>query len=149
MSLVNKTVSRLVPETPIKITVSAKINKCIDLAYLNRLTKSNPVLMMEMISLYLEQTPPLITALKKSLQEKDWQLLHSTAHKMIPSFSIMGISTKFEEMAKTIQDYATKPLQIEDIKNLVYQLESTCSQACNELKEEFKHIQNKNYESQL
>ena len=33
--------------------------KCIDLAYLIHRTKSNPKLMMEMISLYLEQTPPL------------------------------------------------------------------------------------------
>jgi len=34
--------------------------KCIDLDYLNTRTKSNPQLMMEMITLYLEQTPPFI-----------------------------------------------------------------------------------------
>src|SRR5687767_2619978 len=33
--------------------------KCTDLAFLIRRTKSDPKLMMEMISLYLEQTPPL------------------------------------------------------------------------------------------
>jgi PAS domain S-box-containing protein len=32
-------------------------NRCTDLGYLNKRTKSNPALMMEMISLYLEQTP--------------------------------------------------------------------------------------------
>jgi hypothetical protein len=36
--------------------------KCIDLDYLIHRTKSNPTLMMEMISLYLEQTPPLVIA---------------------------------------------------------------------------------------
>ena len=49
--------------------------------------------MMEMISLYLEQTPPLIIAMKQSLKDKDWNLLHASVHKMIPSFSIMGISS--------------------------------------------------------
>ena len=80
--------------------------KCIDLAYITRLTKSNPALMMEMISLYLEQTPPLINAMKQSLQDNDWHSLHSAVHKMIPSFSVVGISTEFENMAKKIQEYA-------------------------------------------
>src|ERR1019366_8994475 len=66
--------------------------KCIDLHYLTHRTKSDPKLMMEMISLYLEQPPPLISAMKKSLYDKDWNSLYAAVHKMIPSFSIMGIS---------------------------------------------------------
>jgi HPt (histidine-containing phosphotransfer) domain-containing protein len=62
--------------------------------------------MMEMILLYLEQTPPLINAMKQSLQDEDWNLLQSAVHKMIPSFSIMGISSNYENMAKKIQEYA-------------------------------------------
>jgi HPt (histidine-containing phosphotransfer) domain-containing protein len=77
-----------------------------DLEYLIRRTKSNPTLMMEMILLYLEQTPPLINAMKQSLQDEDWNLLQSAVHKMIPSFSIMGISSNYENMAKKIQEYA-------------------------------------------
>ena len=48
-----------------------------DLDYLNRRTKSDPTLMMEMISLYLRQTPPLIFAMKQSLQDQDWNSLHA------------------------------------------------------------------------
>lgn len=44
--------------------------KCIDLTYLKHRTKSNPKLMREMISIYLEQTPTLISAMKQSLLEK-------------------------------------------------------------------------------
>ena len=44
--------------------------KFIDLDYLNRRTKSNPTLMAEMISLYLKQTPSLVTLMKQSLKEK-------------------------------------------------------------------------------
>src|SRR5207244_3440985 len=66
-------------------------SKCIDLAYLIRRTKSDPKLMMEMISLYLEQTPPLIRTMKQSYRDKDWISLYAAVHKMIPSFAIMGI----------------------------------------------------------
>ena len=117
-----------------------KKSKCIDLKYLIQRTKSNPVLMMEMISLYLEQTPPLINIMKQSLHDKDWNALYAAAHKMIPSFSIMGISTDFENMARKVQEYAGMRQQEVDIQELVLQIENVCAQACKELAEEFNMI---------
>lgn len=122
-----------------EITDSKKI-KCIDLEYLERRTKSNPTLMMEMISAYLEQTPTLINAMRKSFQNKDWDSLYATIHKMIPSFSIMGISSDFEKMAKKVQEYASTQQQAEGISELVLQLGNVCTQACRELEEEFNII---------
>jgi len=130
----------------IKIDVNEKIeekkSKCIDLDYLIHRTKSNPKLMMEMISLYLEQTPPLILIMKQSLHDKDWQALYSAVHKMIPSFSIMGISIDFENMAKQVQEYASTQQQTDGIPDLVRQLENICAQACKELEIEFDMIKN-------
>jgi PAS domain S-box-containing protein len=114
----------------------------IDLQYLMHRTKSDPKLMMEMISLYLEQTPPLIIAMKQGMQDKDWSTLHSAVHKMIPSFSIMGISVDFENMAKKVQEFANTRQQEEGINDLITQLENVCMQACRELEEEFNRIKN-------
>jgi CheY-like chemotaxis protein len=123
--------------------VSDKL-RCIDMAYLTHRTKSDPALMMEMISLYLTQTPPLISAMKKGLKEEDWKTLYMAVHKMIPSFSIMGISTDFENMAKKVQEYASTQQQTESIPGLVLQLENICTQACKELEEEFNIIKKAN-----
>ena len=131
-------------EVTVEVAVEAAIIKrCIDLEYLNRRTKSNPELMMEMITLYLEQTPPLISAMKKGLAEKDWHGLHSAVHKMIPSFAIMGINPDFENMARKVQDYATTQEQAEGISEMVLQLGNICTQACMELEEEFIKIKDK------
>ena len=119
-----------------------KKSKCIDLVYLNKRTKSNPELMMEMISLYLEQTPPLVNAMTKSMKEKDWNTLYSAVHKIIPSFAIMGMSHDFENIAKQVQEYAGTQKQTDGISELVQQLESVCLQACDELKEEYNMIKN-------
>jgi HPt (histidine-containing phosphotransfer) domain-containing protein len=110
--------------------------------YLNHRTKSNPALMMEMIALYLEQTPPLISAMNRSFLEKDWNSLYSAVHKMIPSFAIMGISIDFENMAKKVQDFASTQKQADGIHDLVIKLDSVCSQACCELEEELNRIKN-------
>ena len=79
---------------------TGELKKCTDLKSLNIRTKSNPVLMMEMISLFLIQTPVLVKAMKDGFLDNDWISLQSAAHKMIPSFAIMGISQDFENYGK-------------------------------------------------
>jgi CheY-like chemotaxis protein len=118
--------------------------KCTDMDYLIRRTKSDPALMMEMISLYLVQTPPLIRAMKQSFHDEDWESLYSAVHKMIPSFLIMGISTDFENMARKVQEYASTQQDSVGISYLVLQLENVCNQACQELEVEYNTIKNTN-----
>jgi HPt (histidine-containing phosphotransfer) domain-containing protein len=108
--------------------------------YLKRHTKSNPELIMEMLSLYLEQTPQLIRIMKQSLHSKDWDLLYKTVHKIIPSFSIVGMGPDIENMAKKIQEYAGSQQQTDKIHDLVIQLENVCNKACKELEEEYNLI---------
>jgi PAS domain S-box-containing protein len=119
--------------------------KYVDLKYLTHRTKSNPKLMMDMISLFLEQTPPLIRTMKQSLHSQDWNLLYSAVHKMIPSFSIMGIDSDFENMAKKIQEDASKQQETDGIHDLVLQIENVCTQACVELTEKYNTMKNGNY----
>ena len=142
VSLVKKYTVR--NETKIDAIAEIKRERCIDMEYLSQRTKSNPVLMMEMISLYLAQTPPLISAMKTGFHDKDWKMVYSAVHKMIPSFSIVGIHTDFENMAKKVQEYASTQLQIDGIPEMVLQLENICSQACLELEEEFNILKNRN-----
>ena len=116
--------------------------KSIDLTYLRRSTKSKPSLMMEMISLYLAQTPPLIKLMKESSKIRDWDSVHSAVHKMIPSFSIMGIDKDIENKARKVQEDARTRKDTDEIPGLVLQLETACLQACKELEEEYQIIKN-------
>ena len=114
--------------------------KCINLEYLHRRTKSDRRLMIEMISLYLAQTSPMIISMKESVETKNWRTLHSTVHKLIPSFSIMGISREYENMAKKIQEYAGSTQHTEQIPDLVLQVINVLEQANGELEEELTLI---------
>jgi PAS domain S-box-containing protein len=111
--------------------------KCTNLDYLISCTKSNSELMKEMINLYLEQTPLLVSKLKQSLYNKDWESIGSAVHKMIPSFLIVGIHKDFENMAKKIQEYATTQKHLDEVPELILQIDNICSQACEELQEPF------------
>jgi PAS domain S-box-containing protein len=114
--------------------------RCTNMAYLMQRTKSNPALMSAMIDAYLEQTPPLIQAMKQSFEDKNWDLLHAAVHKMVPSFLIMGISNDFETMAKKVMDYAKAQQEMDTIADFVLQLEDVCTRACDELREELNNF---------
>lgn len=114
--------------------------KYVDLSYLNQRTKSNPQLMMEMINLYLDQTPTLISEMKKNFSEKNWDGLSAAVHKMIPSFSIMGISNDYESLARKIYEFTKSQQVMEDIENMLKTLEDVCTHACSELTEEYNKI---------
>ena len=117
-----------------------KEERSTNLNYLRRRTKSDPNLMAEMISLYLGQTETLVAKMKQSAVDKDWKLLQSTVHKMIPSFSIVGINKKFENIAKDIQEFVATSTKTERIPGLVLELSQVLDQSCVELKEELKTL---------
>jgi PAS domain S-box-containing protein len=125
------------PNTP----QNALVFKYTDLKYLTQKTKSDPKLMMEMISLYLEQIPSLISIMKQSLLDKDWKTLYGAAHKIIPSFSIMGMSVDTENIAKIVQQHAKLQQEEPEIQRLVLQLEGICIQSCLELQLELVILQ--------
>lgn len=127
----NKTTSE--PHPDLKIT---------DISHLMKRTKSNPALMMEMITLYLEQTPLLVTEMSQSFQKKDWDMLQSVTHKMIPSFSIFGMKPESEGIARMINEFSTARAENISLSELILQLEQICNQACKELEIEYHRIKN-------
>jgi len=139
--LYSKIVDLFKKSVPIQDTsLPADRSECVDLTYLIKRTKANPELMREMISLYLKQTPPLISQMKQGIYDKDWDSVYSAAHKMIPSFSIMGIRKDFEDTAKKIQEYSSTKKHLDEVQELVIKLENVCSKACEELEEKLKLI---------
>jgi PAS domain S-box-containing protein len=98
--------------------------KYVDLSYLNKLTKSNPMMMTEMITAYLTQTPPLILAMRESHTKKDWPMLQAAVHKLLPSFDIMGINSDFTNTAKKIHEYAATLEISKELDDMVATLET-------------------------
>lgn len=107
-----------------------------NLDFLRQLTKNNPDMIAEMIHVYLEETPQLIKTMKQSLEKKDWESLRAAAHSIIPSFATIGMSEDWSEMARNIQDMASKKENPEEIKKMLQKIGRVCEDAYAELKHE-------------
>jgi CheY-like chemotaxis protein len=118
----------------------SKPHKYTNFDYLKELTVGKPEGISIMIKAYLEETPKLIQTMKRGIETKDWPSVGAAAHSIIPSFSMVGISPEYEEIARKIQEYSTKKnpeSHAEEIKTLFTKIENVCSLAMEELKQEF------------
>jgi PAS domain S-box-containing protein len=116
--------------------------KIVDLTYLKQLTKKNPALMLEIITLFLDQTPKLIRAMNTSLVEKDWLALNGAVHKLIPSFYIMGITHDMDKIARHIQSETSANQSTEGMATSVLAIEKVCAQAVDALRKDVVLITN-------
>jgi HPt (histidine-containing phosphotransfer) domain-containing protein len=106
--------------------------KHIDLTYLKELSNGSNEFIMEMISVFIEQTPIEIANLEKHLAAKDWKSLRATAHKMKPSFSFMGIK-ELESVIKTVEEYSANETNLELLPEMVTKIKTVCTEAIEEL----------------
>ncbi|MEP7142751.1 MAG: chemotaxis protein CheB [Ferruginibacter sp.] len=115
-------------------------SKCTNLTYLKHRSKSDPTLIKEMILIFLDQTPTLVSAMRESLKNSDWTLLQAATHKLLPSFNIMGFDKDYQNMAKKIQEYDGDPDQENIIKEIVFKIEACCKRAYKELQQELAKL---------
>lgn len=106
----------------------------LNLAKLYDRTNAKEELVLKMIELYIEQTPEIIEALQEGLRKEDWELIYAAAHKLVPSFGIMGMDSKSENKAKKIALLASTKTQLQVIPKLVNEMITICELSCEEAK---------------
>lgn len=97
----------------------------IDLSYLNDIADGNAEFIIDMIDIFMEQTPIYFDQLDKAIQEKDWKVTGDVAHKIKPTLAFMGVEAAKEQMAE-IERKARNLDHTEEIEEKVSQLKVSC-----------------------
>ncbi|WP_411275660.1 Hpt domain-containing protein [Daejeonella sp.] len=72
----------------------------IDLSYLRDVSSGSNEFMIEMIDLFLDQTPAYFEQLNQFISEKNWTRVAEIAHKIKPTLAFMGADAAKESMAE-------------------------------------------------
>lgn len=79
----------------------------IDLTYLRDVSSGSNEFMIEMIDLFLEQTPGYFDQLEQLIMEANWSNVADIAHKIKPTMSFMGVGSAGEKMSEIEQNART------------------------------------------
>ena len=83
----------------------------VDLTFLKKFTKDDPIKMKRYISLYLEVAPKTFAEMQRNLDNKDWEQLRINAHSLKPQADFMGISNLKEALSKIEETVKTNNLE--------------------------------------
>jgi len=72
----------------------------IDLSYLRDVSSGSNEFMIEMIELFLQQTPAYFEQLNQFIAEENWTRVAEIAHKIKPTLAFMGADAAKDSMAE-------------------------------------------------
>jgi PAS domain S-box-containing protein len=121
-------------------TESSVSPKVTNLDYMKRHTYNDPERMKQLLTAYTEEIPRLMTKMKQSINNMDWEGLSDSAHALMPSFQLVGVNPEYEEMARKVKEHASRKEESVLINNLVSQLEDICIQVIKELETELASL---------
>ena len=116
--------------------------KISDLTYLKGISEGNETVVIDMISIFNQKTPEVLAEIKNCVGEHNWKELQQLVHKLKSNIMIMGIGTCIE-VVRLIEQHFIKPINTENVPELVTNLEAGCLEAMKELEEEKERLSRK------
>lgn len=102
-------------------------NKVTNLDYLTELSKGNSQFVSEMVEIFLVESPEEIGLLEKGINERNFDLIRSSSHKMRSTIPFVGIDkiimteiVEIERLAATQSDFPKIEILFKKVK-AVYQ----------------------------
>jgi HPt (histidine-containing phosphotransfer) domain-containing protein len=109
--------------------------KTIDMTYLKDLSNGSDRFIKKMLQMLLKQTPEGVSALEKHYNNKDWESLRLTAHKLQASFLFMGIQ-KLPAIIHEVEDHAANKTHLDLLPELILKIRNVWNKAMKELESE-------------
>jgi hypothetical protein len=112
----------------------------LDLSYLKDVASGSAEFMIEMIDIFLEQTPDYFDKLDTAVKEKDWKTVGDISHKIKPTLVFMGVDiTKYD--IGGIERKARELVDLEDIEPQFNSLKLMAADLFTRLEEIKKELQ--------
>jgi HPt (histidine-containing phosphotransfer) domain-containing protein len=113
----------------------------LDLSYLKDVASGSDEFMIDMIDLFLDQTPAYFEQLEQFISEENWSKVADIAHKIKPTLAFMGVDSARESMAE-IEQNARNLINLETISPAFQLLKEMSVQLYKQLAEVKASLQN-------
>lgn len=96
----------------------------LNLSYLEEITDGDPDVMIEMIQLFLDQTPPQLDSIKQSIESGDIKQARVDAHRIKPTFQYVGLM-ELKEVMQEIEDglSSDEPVDAAELLSMLEQVD--------------------------
>lgn len=93
----------------------------LNLDYLLQLSGGNKEFIIEMIQLFIAQSPDFLEDLHNQAQQRKWENLSKTAHKFLSSVGYMGLN-KEADLLRKVEENAKKGTNLENLPGIIAEI---------------------------
>ncbi len=111
-----------------------------NLEYLKSVTPGSNTFPIQIIELFLIDTPKTILKIKEALEVSNWVEVYSHAHKIKPSISMLGFSGDIIDTLLKINEFSKNCTNLDQIPSLFYTLNQGLERAYTELQKELLEL---------
>jgi HPt (histidine-containing phosphotransfer) domain-containing protein len=105
----------------------------VDLEYVTELSRGNKDFIREIITIFLDENPREIQILEKAVDDNDYDLVKSTAHKLKSTIPFLGLDKVVGQDVFEIENLASQRTNMSAIKEHLNKVKLACDKAYAEL----------------
>lgn len=110
-----------------------------NLSYLEEIGMGDDELLIEMIEMFIKNTPETLNTLREYNREEDWKMLSAEAHKFKPNLSYVGLE-EAHQIVLEIEKTAKNESDPEGFSAEIDRLDDICQQAYKELNVQLEEL---------
>lgn len=114
--------------------------KTCNLYYLKSISPESNDLIINIIKLFLNNTPLSILSIKNAISTSDWENIQKFTHKIKPSLTIIGLNLDIINTFSKINEFAKEKKNLDQINSLFIHFETEMEKAYIELEEELTKL---------
>lgn len=100
------------------------------------ISDNDPEFAQQIVQLFIEEVPIEMKRLKNAMKEKDHKEVYQAAHKMKPTFDLLGMDLAYEDVL-TVEAWTRAEGKKKEIKEVVKALKQRVEATLKELKKDY------------
>lgn len=115
------------------------MNNGLDLSYLEEVTGGSSEMIVEMLQLFVNDTPDQLSNIERSVKDEDWDEVRAEAHKLKPTFQYVGMEETHLLVAE-VETKARNREQLERMPELIDLIKRNFSSALDSFESKIKEL---------
>lgn len=115
------------------------MNGELDLSYLEEVTGGSSEMIVEMLQLFVNDTPDQLSNLERNVKDGDWDAVRAEAHKLKPTFQYVGMDDTHMLVAE-VETKARNREQTERIPELIDSIKRNFNEAVSSFESKIKEL---------
>lgn len=107
-----------------------------NLAKVHAISDNDDAFVRQILTLFITEVPEDLAEVREGIKEKDYQRAYAFAHKIKPTFDLLGMTVAFDEI-RAVEEWTKRQGKKKEIKDTFVSIADKVEKATREIRKDF------------